>query len=460
MYRFLRLSAWSFLATSITIFIPIHTRAQNSRLTLQPGSTLTVAGGNLVVNNTDLLTNGAFNASTGTVVVTGSNNSSLGGLGVPIIQALTLNTTSISTLSLSGNIQVSSAVNFQNGLLNLNGNQLQLTGSGVLQSESETSHLTGPLGGSVTASAAAVSNPDQLNIGNLGAELTTTVNLGAVTITRSQVAATNPGNSSLHGIERTYLIQPQNDAALNATLRLYYLNEELNGDDPSQLNLWTSADGVNWSAVGADSYDVTNKYAEKTGIAQLSYWTLSDIADPLPLTLVSFKAICEGNDAIIQWQTAMESGLEGFVIQRSADATAWADLGEVAASNNPSGSSYTYTDTQPQATDYYRLKIVAQSGTLSYSPVFSGGCADIALPFLVYPNPTHGQTVARISVREATTATLELYGISGQLILQREWNLQPGNNQYVLSLGSLASGTYLVKVSLNGSTQQALLTKD
>src|SRR5216684_2662093 len=139
-------------------------------------------------------------------------------------------------------------------------------------------------------------------------------------------------------IQRTFLIQPQNNTALNATLRFYYLDAELNGDNASTLSLWKSSDGITWMQIGADTRNAVSKYVEKAGIADFSYWTLTDLINPLPLTLLSFRTTCEDGYAMLYWQTGVEGGLEYFLVQRSADGLAWTDIGRMAASNNPGGS--------------------------------------------------------------------------------------------------------------------------
>jgi type IX secretion system substrate protein len=442
-----------------TLVIPQPAFAQNTTLLVQSGTTMTVAGNNLVLNNTDLQCNGTFNASNGTVSITGSNSTSFSGAGTPLMEVLTMNTSTTSTLTLNCTLQVSTAVNFLNGLIDLNGQQLQLGNTGALESENETSRITGITGGSVTASATAVSNPNQLDIGNLGAVLTTTANLGNLVITRSHKPAVNPGNGALQGIQRTFLIQPQNDAALNATLRFYYFNAELNGDDPNTLSLWSSNDGVTWMQVGVDSRNTTSKYVEKAGLANLSYWTLTDAGDPLPLTLVSFKVICQDQYALIQWQTGTEISLDHFEIERSGDGANWVTIGEVAATDNPNGASYAFKDPDPPATAYYRLKMVDMSGSFGYSPVFQGSCSDIALPFMVYPNPASTETVAEVSVRQSATGTIQLVSMNGQLLYNAVWSLQPGINQYVLPVSRYAAGTYIVRLLINGGTMETKLNK-
>jgi hypothetical protein len=433
--------------------------AQNNELIILSGTTVNVSG-DIVLNNVDFFCNGVFNASNGTVWLTGVSNTSFSGLDVPVIGSLQLNTGPTTSLVLQTSLRVSGVLNFQNGLIQLNGQQLQLTGSAILQGESETSRITGITGGSVYASASAVNAPNQLNIGNLGAMLTSSADLGNVTITRSHVPAVNPFNSKLQGIQRTFLIQPENDVALNANLRFYYFDAELNGNDSNTLSLWKSADGVNWSIIGADARDVINKYVEKDGLANLSYWTLSDASNPLPLTLEKFAVTCSGSYALVQWQTGEESNLDYFLVQRSADGMNWTALGKVAATNDPTGAAYVYQDLQPPGTAYYRLEIVDRGGDISYSPVFQGGCSDIAMPLMVYPNPANGQAIAQLSVRQVVTARVLILDINGQQVYNALWNLQPGMNQLILPLYGLASGNYIVKVFFpNAGSQQTQLLK-
>jgi len=434
-------------------------RSQNSALVIGSGATVTVTENALVLNNLDLFCNGNLLAPSGSVWITGSNNSSFNGTGIPNMQTLQLNTGTSSVLSLNTGLKVSGSLIFQNGLIDLNGQQLQLLGSAGLQGESETSRITAPSGGTITATAASVNAANQLNIGNLGAMLTSSADMGDVTVSRSQEPATNSGNSNLHGIQRTFFIQAQNDVALNANLRFYYLDAELNGGDAATLSLWKSLDGVSWSEVGADSRDATAKYVEKDGLSDLSYWTLSDQADPLPLTLISFSVICQGSYVLIQWQTGEESNMGYFLVQRSADDVNWTQLAKVSATDNATGSSYAYQDNQPSGGAFYRLQIVDNAGNDTYSPIFRGGCSDIALPLMVYPNPADGQTVAQISVRQAVAANLLVFDVNGRQVYRSGWNLQPGINQLVLPVYELAAGNYIIKVLLPNSIQQTQLIK-
>lgn len=445
-------------AMGICLLFYLQASAQNAHVNIQSGTYLNVAAGNLVLNNADVQTNGQLNAGSAVVYFTGNSPSGLGGTAIPVFKTFSLNKTG-ARVTLLGDVKVGSTVDFQNGMIDLNGKTLTLSEGAVLLGENETNRITGTAGGKVTTTKTAVNNPALLNTGNLGAAITTTKNLGNIAVSRMHKPAVNPGDASKKGIQRTYFIQPQNNAALNAKLRFYYLEAELNGSIENQLSLWQSNDGITWTNSGTVTRNAAGNYIEKTGLVTYSYFTLSDDAHALPISLISFRAICQDKSALIEWRSGMEINAGYFEVQRSTDAVNWVTIETVKATGAANGSAYSYSDLNPQATAFYRLKMVDKSGSFSYSNVFSGGCADIAMPFTVYPNPAVSQATARISVRQAAKASVQLFSLKGQQLANLNWQLQPGINQLVLPVSTLAAGTYIVKVLVNGSILQSTLIK-
>lgn len=445
-----------YLLSATLTLIAFSGHAQNTKLIIQSGSHFTATGNNIVLYNTDVRCDGALDAFNH-VWVTGSKQTSFSGSGVPQIQDLTMNTSD--TLKLNCLVDITGNLQFQTGIIDLNGQLLQLDGTGKLQSESETSHITGISGGQVVATASVVSNPLQLDIGVLGAVLTSSANLGNLTVSRSHRPATNPFFPKLHGIQRTFFIQSQNNTKLNATLRFKYLNAELNGDNPNTLSLWKSNDGVFWRRVGFDTRSAAAKYVEKTGIADFGYWTLTDFGDPLSFMLGAINIFCKDGHALVCWQTDVENGLDHFEVEKSVDEKVWTDLGSVGAYNNPDGSSYQYSDDNPSPGAYYRLKIIGKSGMFSYSPIFPGACQGITLPLIVYPNPATVQAVVQVGVRAGVFATLQLMDRLGHVVYTTSKNLIPGINQFVVPVSGLVAGIYVVRLILPTITLNALLIK-
>jgi len=433
--------------------------AQNTQLVVKSGGALTVANNYLVLNNTDLHCDGSLNGSAATVWVTGPHNNSFGGAGVPVFGTLVISTSATSLLTLNTDVKASTHVDFPVGLIDLNGHQLTLLGNAFLQGEKETGRVTGPLGGLVTASISGLNHPFQFNLANLGAMITTGAYVDKLTISRTHVQATTPDNPLMKGIQRTYLIQPLHNTGLNATLRFYYLNAELAGENVHTLSLWKSTDGVHWTLQGVDTRNTAGKYVEKSGINSLSYWTLSDLASTSSMAVSSVQITCDNGQALVQWQTSSEIELDHFEVFASPDGDEWHEAGRVPAVNNVTGSSYSYRNLHPQSGNLYRLKIVEQSGATSYSPVFMGNCGDITLPFSVYPNPAGSQSVAQLSVRQGASAVIQVTDITGRPVYRASWNLQPGINHYLLPLGGLAAGSYIVQLLLPDKVLKTQLIK-
>jgi hypothetical protein len=88
--------------------------------------------------------------------------------------------------------------------------------------------------------------------------------------------------------------------------------------------------------------------------------------------LTSFRIYPVIDHSQLEWTTAIESDLQDFVVERSADGTTFLPVGRVTAKG--SYSEYAFTDNSPLDVDmsrtfYYRLKMVDRSGAFQYSEV-------------------------------------------------------------------------------------------
>ncbi len=172
-------------------------------------------------------------------------------------------------LELHNNININGDVTFNNGEFDLNGNDVDLGTTGTIIGESIGNSFIGPNGGSVKK-IANLNFPNNENPGNIGASISATTNLGTTNIYRShQAAVTNAG----FGVERLFEINPTNNSNLNATLRFYYFDTELNSITENELELWRD-EGKGWQLLGFDQRDPNANYVEIGNIDAFSSWTL------------------------------------------------------------------------------------------------------------------------------------------------------------------------------------------
>ena len=95
--------------------------------------------------------------------------------------------------------------------------------------------------------------------------------------------ALGPPAGFANAVQRSYLITPSGGSGYTATLRLHYLDSELNGNDEATLQMYRN-DGTIWNAQGATSRNTTNNWVEYSGVTQFSPWTLSSLTPPPPST--------------------------------------------------------------------------------------------------------------------------------------------------------------------------------
>jgi hypothetical protein len=251
----------------------IRSSAQGT-LQATPGATIkTVNNAFIILDNMNLVNNGNFVQAIGggTTKFTGNADVNISGSSTTTFDKLNVAKTS-TKVALQQNVNIVGQVNFTSGLLDLTNSVLNLGTTGTVNGEMETSRIF-TLGNGYVQIINTLNAPAAANPGNLGAIITSTKNLGSVTIRRGHSAQANVSGTA-PGILRYYDILPANDAGLKATLRFQYFDAELNGLTEATLELWTQ-NKKGWTNVGYSSRSTVNNYVEKTGISTLSRWTLS-----------------------------------------------------------------------------------------------------------------------------------------------------------------------------------------
>ena len=183
-----------------------------------------------------------------------------------------------SGITLDRDLNVNGLLRVITGDLELNDHLVTL-GSNASLSETAGNTVTG-LSGKITITI-DVNVPSGVNIGGLGAWISSSANLGNTTVERFHSPRSGSGNQ---GIFRYFNIAPTNNAGLNATFRFYYDESELSGIPEANLKLYKSPDGSDnsWSSEGG-AVNATSNYVEKSGVDNFSYWTLADSEHPLPV---------------------------------------------------------------------------------------------------------------------------------------------------------------------------------
>ena len=336
----------------------------NAQLVVTNGAQLKLTGDAvLTLQDIDLVNNGDFNQTTGTVRFSGSGNNSISGTALTKFFVLQMSKTGSAQLQLQRTLNIGSQISFNSGIIDLNNNNIELDPTALLSGETEASRITGTTGGYVQI-ITTLNAPTSNNPGNLGAIITSAQNLGSTTIRRGHVAQANviAGKPS---INRYYDITPTNNTGLNATLRINYFDAELNGRTEAWLGLWRSTDNVNWTSAGYSSRDAGANFVQQTGINSFSRWTLSDNDFPTGV----FDVFADGTTGIKVWPNPTTSDLNVAVrVKKTTDATVWMVdmMGRVMvnyAVKLVAGTNQLQVDADHLPAGAYTLMITAEDGS-------------------------------------------------------------------------------------------------
>ncbi len=437
------------MKAKLSIFILfVSCNLLHAQLTITPGAELYMSGtAQLTLSNIDLVNNGSFVAGNGTVSFTGNTSSSISGSQPVQFYELAINKTAGTSVLLQRLIGITQQISFTAGFLNLNNYNADLGTTGLLNGEQETGRIIGSNGGQVLFST-TLNNPASANPGNLGAIITSGQNLGNVLIKRghqSQVNGYGNGNSIL----RYFDILPANNTALAATLRFHYFDGELNAITESNLVLWRSANNTLWTNEGFTSRDQATNYVEKTGIPSFSRWTLSSMANPLPVLFTFFNLKCEGIKILINWKTAQEQNSSHFNIEKSTDGVLWTVMGTLpAAGNSNTEKNYLFTDNNPVQNSFYRIAQYDINGSVKYTGILRSSCNTVDV-FNVWPNPFTDMININITTGNYSQATISVLDSKGALVKKQTATLLSGNNLLNVYLKGLAAGSYQLSVEWN-----------
>ncbi|WP_159468866.1 T9SS type A sorting domain-containing protein [Dyadobacter sp. 3J3] len=173
--------------------------------------------------------------------------------------------------------------------------------------------------------------------------------------------------------------------------------------------------------------------------------------NPLPVTLVSFKAKAEPelkNSVALDWATTQEKNSDFFDIERSSNAKEWSSIGKVSASSESSElQNYHFTDSAPKSMNYYRLKMVDKDGTYAYSRIETIKLDVDDVTVAVYPNPVSNVLFLK-DIPAENIKQVAIINSNGQSVSQSN----AISSTEGINVKELASGMYIVKISKTDGT--------
>ncbi|MEI9808267.1 MAG: T9SS type A sorting domain-containing protein [Bacteroidota bacterium] len=187
----------------------------------------------------------------------------------------------------------------------------------------------------------------------------------------------------------------------------------------------------------------------------------------LPVSLVNFSGYKSGSKNVLKWNTSNELNNAGFEVQRSSDGLSYSAIGFVSTQatggNSSTELSYTFDDNNPVASkkNYYRLnqKDIDGRSKMSNTVVINGEKPTSIGISGIFPNPASHVVNVIIDAPKRDDVTLVLMDVLGKTIRQKVVNVETGSNTVPVEIGSLAHGSYMIKVLCKSSDCESAVSK-
>jgi len=460
-------------------------------LTINSGATLTMSTTNTLGIYGNWTNNGTFTPASSNISFLGSSTQNISGSGAQSFYNLIINNTGSSgsnLLTLLQPMTVTGTLTLTKGILVTTANTLTLTNTATnaVNSGSASSFVNGPMTWSLSGSGNTYVFPT-------GAGTTTTryarIAISGVTTASDlftcqyfKSAYAHVATSDLSTSVTTTLVTVSKDqywtvsplVATSAAVTLYWENAANNGINncadlvvahynTSSTNKWENTNGTS-AATTTGACTTTLSGTVKGGvISSFSPFTFGSTAgggqDPLPIGLLYFDAVYNGETVDLSWSTATETNNDYFTIERSLDGIHYTVLGTIPsqAINGNSISELTYNFNDPNTspgTYYYRLKQTDFNDNSEYSGVQEVTISGSTLfSFDIAPNPNNGKqlTLYITDPMSNQTITMTVYDVLGKEILTQNFTtVQSGNSSFpVYFQKTLSAGVYIVTISAN-----------
>lgn len=226
--------------------------------------------------------------------------------------------------------------------------------------------------------------------------------------------------------------------------QLFYNGVQITTIHFSIANYNPSLLAIKFTGTGSTSTTFTYSYVDAAGKSSASPATyMIDWATALPVKLISFSALPNGNTVKLVWEVADELNVEKYEVLHSVNGVSFISIGATPATGS---KLYAYTDQLPSTgVSYYRLRTVDNDGKISLSDIrrISFG-ANSTLS--VYPNPA-----SRIINLNLTgdilnkTVKIKLVATDGKIVLQS--NIARTSAIETLNISKLAVGSYILIIT-------------
>ncbi len=424
-------------------WVGAHAQLTNS------GNIRTFTGANVTIYG-DLTNNGIIDDSATLITLAGSSSQTVGGSSVTTLKNLLLNNSSATGVTLAQALNVRGTLTFTDGYLNTTAtNILTMTSTSVASGASNNSFVSGPM---IKTGNTAFTFPVGKNV--VYAPIAISAPISITDQFTAQYFQTSPNplydigshDPTLdHVSDCEYWMLDRTTGSSNVSVTLSWDTRSCGVTLLNDLRVarW---DGTKWADHGNGGTTGTTAagtVVSSAAVTSFSPFTLGSVstANPVPVELITFAALCEEQQAILRWTTASEFQNDYFTLESSSGDMDWKTIATIEGSGSTTfPTNYSWEDLSNPGRDmYYRLSQTDYNGTtVVHDPVFLKNCLSAENTIDIYPNPA--TSIVNLLTEETITA-LTVMNPEGKIIHI------PVNLEFKqLDFKQMPGGVYLIRI--------------
>jgi len=236
-----------------------------------------------------------------------------------------------------------------------------------------------------------------------------------------------------------------------------------NGGTTGQSNFFVA---FNTNADATSTNQFFGAGATNDGQSYSGYSFVSAANIVLPVKFTDFNVSKKDNDALLTWQVESESSITGrYEIERSLNGIDFKKVYSIASKNNGSTTNnYVLTDANLSTVRstgiiYYRIKQIDKDGKFVSTGIKSLRLNAKPMAVGIYPNPIRNIANLSIDLEQDSNATITINDASGKQVQSIQMPLFKGSNNKKINMGTLASGSYILKVQTASETETISVVK-
>jgi len=423
-----------------------------------------------------------FNASTGTVRLTGANQEIQGNTTTYfnnlILTGSGIKTLQVSTLTGGGFAAPAGVLDLTTLPLDLNGFRLTLNNPSLAA-------VTGTTGYIISETPAAI-NPSIVQW-NMGATNGTYIypfgvagtaipfildkisGVGNVSVSTRATAApanlpweasvTNMYSNIIGGpgevpvvIDRWWDVDPSSPVTAGMTFTYRGIENTTTYSPTGTFSAqnWNSFQWLPPTGAGPGAVAGTGSVSTPPQLLSSTPWVLANLDAPLPVELLEFSSRCNGTDRVdITWSTASELNNKYFTLEKSSGGNDFEHLATIAGQGNGTHiRHYSYADNKLyHGNTYYRLSQTDDNGKMQmYEPVIQKTChEDEKLQVHAWHNGPGIHVL--VNTPASTSYKISLFDASGRLVYKGNENFSAGVSEFLINTEMYSKGVYFLSLS-------------